>query len=277
MLNENIKTIRKNKGFTQAELAIRLHVTRQTVSKWEKGTSVPDAALLLDMAEILDVSVSELLGEKAVEKQDQDAIIEQLSRINEQMAVRNNRSANIIKTLTMIFVIILIIALTIIVINVKNDKARHKMSDHIGKLAYDLPDSNFVHDENDVGVSIEEGRKERISAKSYKCYDDMTEITIWEYDYPGDIEILDEFKTGHKDDMVTFSDEHGSLPTVVDEIFAATDVTEGYVGRYYVAYVVIQDKMYCVEVQNGDGPKACGELLIASMNIDESLKDEYRN
>ena len=40
MLNENIKTIRKNKGFTQAELAIRLHVTRQTVSKWEKGTSV---------------------------------------------------------------------------------------------------------------------------------------------------------------------------------------------------------------------------------------------
>lgn len=277
MLNENIKTIRKNKGFTQAELAIRLHVTRQTVSKWEKGTSVPDAALLLDMAEILDVSVSELLGEKAVEKQDQDAIIEQLSRINEQMAVRNNRSANIIKTLTMIFVIILIIALTIIVINVKNDKARHKMSDHIGKLAYDLPDSNFVHDENDVGVSIEEGRKERISAKSYKCYDDMTEITIWEYDYPGDIEILDEFKTGHKDDMVTFSDEHGSLPTVVDEIFAATDVTEDYVGRYYVAYVVIQDKMYCVEVQNGDGPKACGELLIASMNIDESLKDEYRN
>ena len=277
MLNENIIIIRKNKGFTQAELAIRLHVTRQTVSKWEKGTSVPDAALLLDMAEILDVSVSELLGEKAVEKQDQDAIIEQLSRINEQMAVRNNRSANIIKTLTMIFVIILIIALTIIVINVKNDKARHKMSDHIGKITYDLPDSNFVHDKNDVGVTIEKGGKERISAKSYKCYDDMTEITISEYDYPDDIELIDEFKTGHKDDMVTFSNEHGSLPTVVDEIFAATDVTEDYVGRYYIAYVVIQDKMYCVEVQNGDDPKGFGELLIASMNIDENLKDEYRN
>lgn len=67
--------------------------------------------------------------------------------------------------------------------------------------------------------------KERISAKSYKCYDDMTEITISEYDYPDDIELIDEFKTGHKDDMVTFSNEHGSLPTVVDEIFAATDVT----------------------------------------------------
>ena len=63
MLNENIRTIRKNKGFTQEELAIRLHVTRQTISKWEKGLSVPDAALLSDMAEIFEVSVSELLGE----------------------------------------------------------------------------------------------------------------------------------------------------------------------------------------------------------------------
>lgn len=277
MLNENIKTIRKNKGFTQAELAIRLHVTRQTISKWEKGTSVPDAALLLDMAEILDVSVSELLGEKAVERQDQDAIIEQLSRINEQMAVRNSRSAKTMKTLGVLFLLFLIIAITVVVVKVKNDKTRHIMSDHIGKLAYDLPDSNFVHDKNDVGVTIEKGGKERISAKSYKCYDDMTEITISEYDYPDDIELIDEFKTGHKEDIVTFSDDHGSLPEIIDEIVAATDVTEDYVGRYYVAYVVIQDKMYCVEVQNGDGPKACGELLIASMNIDESLKDEYRN
>jgi len=50
MLNENIKTIRKNKGFTQEELATRLNVTRQTISKWEKGYSVPDASMLSDMA-----------------------------------------------------------------------------------------------------------------------------------------------------------------------------------------------------------------------------------
>ena len=42
MLNENIKTIRKQKGFTQEELTTRLHIVRQTVSKWEKGQSVPD-------------------------------------------------------------------------------------------------------------------------------------------------------------------------------------------------------------------------------------------
>ncbi|RGB50686.1 helix-turn-helix transcriptional regulator [Absiella sp. AM10-20] len=39
MLNENIKAIRKQRGLSQEELAIRLHVVRQTVSKWEKGVS----------------------------------------------------------------------------------------------------------------------------------------------------------------------------------------------------------------------------------------------
>ena len=39
MLNENIKSIRKAKGLSQEELAIQLHVVRQTISKWEKGVS----------------------------------------------------------------------------------------------------------------------------------------------------------------------------------------------------------------------------------------------
>lgn len=47
MLNENLKQLRKNKGFTQEELADRLNVVRQTVSKWEKGYSVPDAEMLM--------------------------------------------------------------------------------------------------------------------------------------------------------------------------------------------------------------------------------------
>lgn len=41
MLNENIKNLRKAKGLSQEELAIKLNVVRQTVSKWEKGLSVP--------------------------------------------------------------------------------------------------------------------------------------------------------------------------------------------------------------------------------------------
>lgn len=46
MLNESIKTIRKSKGLSQQELAAKLNVVRQTVSKWEQGLSVPDKANL---------------------------------------------------------------------------------------------------------------------------------------------------------------------------------------------------------------------------------------
>ena len=64
MFSKNLKTLRKQKGFSQEELASRLHVVRQTISKWEKNLSVPDADTLIRLAEILEVSVSELLGTK---------------------------------------------------------------------------------------------------------------------------------------------------------------------------------------------------------------------
>ena len=54
MLNENIKALRKAKGLSQEELAIKLNVVRQTVSKWEKGLSVPDAGMVIQIAEVLD-------------------------------------------------------------------------------------------------------------------------------------------------------------------------------------------------------------------------------
>ena len=62
MIHENIKHFRKAKGLSQEELAVKLHVVRQTVSKWENGLSVPDADVLIRLANVLDVSVSQLLG-----------------------------------------------------------------------------------------------------------------------------------------------------------------------------------------------------------------------
>lgn len=62
MLAENLKALRKAKGLSQEELAARLHVVRQTVSKWEKGRSVPDADLLIRLAEELDTTSAALLG-----------------------------------------------------------------------------------------------------------------------------------------------------------------------------------------------------------------------
>ena len=53
MLNENIKAIRKSKGLSQEELAIKLNVVRQTISKWENGLSVPDSDMLISISEAL--------------------------------------------------------------------------------------------------------------------------------------------------------------------------------------------------------------------------------
>ena len=63
MLMENIKAIRKSKGLSQEELAVKINVVRQTISKWEQGLSVPDSNMLISLSEALDTSVSVLLGE----------------------------------------------------------------------------------------------------------------------------------------------------------------------------------------------------------------------
>lgn len=62
MLNENIKMLRKSKGLSQEELAVKLNVVRQTISKWENGLSVPDSDMLISISEALDTSVGALLG-----------------------------------------------------------------------------------------------------------------------------------------------------------------------------------------------------------------------
>ena len=88
MLNENIKAIRKSKGLSQEELAIKLHVVRQTISKWEQGLSVPDSNMLISISEVLETPVSTLLGETIAEpkRDDLKAISEKLEIINLQLA-----------------------------------------------------------------------------------------------------------------------------------------------------------------------------------------------
>ena len=87
MLKDNLKTLRKNKGLSQEELSIKLHVVRQTISKWESGLSVPDAEMLVTISELFDTPVSEILGESIEEKEKNDlkVISEKLEVINEQL------------------------------------------------------------------------------------------------------------------------------------------------------------------------------------------------
>ena len=90
MLNENIKAIRKSKGLTQEELAIKLNVVRQTISKWEQGLSVPDSEVLISISEVLETPVSVLLGEAIIESKVDDLKVmsEKLEILNLQLAQR---------------------------------------------------------------------------------------------------------------------------------------------------------------------------------------------
>lgn len=112
MLNINIRNLRKAKGLSQEELAIKLNVVRQTVSKWENGLSVPDSDMLIALADVLDTSVGVLLGEAVTESTPDDlkVISEKLEVINLQLAKRNRAKVKTIRS-----ILILICALTAII------------------------------------------------------------------------------------------------------------------------------------------------------------------
>ena len=98
MLNENIRTLRKAKGYSQEALADRLNVVRQTISKWETGISVPDSALLMRLSEVLETPVGVLLGESIAEaKADELALInEKLERIQLQYIQSHRKKRKIL-------------------------------------------------------------------------------------------------------------------------------------------------------------------------------------
>ena len=99
MLNENIRAIRKSKGLSQEELAIKLNVVRQTISKWEQGLAVPDSDMLLAISEALETPVSTLLGETVAETKAEDlsAISQRLEVINLQLARRKDMHRKILR------------------------------------------------------------------------------------------------------------------------------------------------------------------------------------
>ena len=68
--NNKLYELRKQKGLSQEELANRLNVSRQTVSKWEVGESSPDMEKLVAISELFDISLDELVLDKAVKKEE---------------------------------------------------------------------------------------------------------------------------------------------------------------------------------------------------------------
>lgn len=120
MLSENMKAIRKSKGLSQQELAIKLNVVRQTISKWEQGLSVPDSDMLISISEVLETPVSTLLGETVIETEVDHlkVISEKLEVINLQLAQRKTTRRKILHWLLIsLCVVILIIFVVLVVLN----------------------------------------------------------------------------------------------------------------------------------------------------------------
>ncbi len=120
MLKENIKSMRKSKGLSQEELAIKLNVVRQTISKWEQGLSVPDSEMLVLISEVLETPVSTLLGENISESKVEDlkAISEKLEIINLQLLQRNNARRKMIHCILIsLCVVIIIIFISLFLLN----------------------------------------------------------------------------------------------------------------------------------------------------------------
>ena len=120
MLNENIKAIRKAKGLSQQEFAVKLNIVRQTVSKWEQGLSVPDADLLIALSQALETPVSTLLGETVMESEADrlQAISEKLEVINLQLAQRKTMRRAIIRWLLIsLCAMILVMFAALIIVN----------------------------------------------------------------------------------------------------------------------------------------------------------------
>lgn len=148
MFSDNLKNIRKSKGLSQEELAIKLSVVRQTISKWETGLSVPDAEMLIKISDELDTTVNVLLGETIISDENTElkAIASKLEVLNEQMAKRNERNR---KAWRIIFIIVVIVTTCSLLFAFANFIYSHSvMNDINGTIAiiggYDGPTNIYV-------------------------------------------------------------------------------------------------------------------------------------
>lgn len=114
MLCDNLRKLRRAKGLSQEELAIKLNVVRQTISKWEQGSSVPDSEMLLRIAVELDTTVNVLLGDTvdAEESSDLKTIAAKLEVLNEQFAKRNETRRKVWRA---IFIAVGVLALFVLI------------------------------------------------------------------------------------------------------------------------------------------------------------------
>ncbi len=134
--HENFFKYRKAKGFTQEEMAEKMEVSRQSVSKWENGEAVPDLSKVIKIAELLEVSVDELCGRETINK------IETNQNIKAEQDIKLELKTNPVHTI----LIPVIIAIVIIVVSgvggylIGQNVNRNNTNDNI----YELPNNMDV-------------------------------------------------------------------------------------------------------------------------------------
>ncbi len=117
MLGDNIILMRKRQGMSQQALADEMHVVRQTISKWEKNLSVPDAEALVRLADALDTTVQELLGAAEEASAAPGDVAAALTQINAQLAIQNRRRGLIWKTVAWVLGILVGLNLLLITLS----------------------------------------------------------------------------------------------------------------------------------------------------------------
>lgn len=111
--DENLRAFRKQKEFSQEYLAEKMNVSRQTISKWENGTAMPDLKKLTDLASLFDVSMDELLGTSAPDyktSESDNAELENLKQAFDEYKIKNKKTTIIFGVVSTALVVALIIA-----------------------------------------------------------------------------------------------------------------------------------------------------------------------
>ena len=151
MLGENIRRLRREKGFTQEELAVRLQVVRQTISKWEKNLFVPDAEMLQKISDVLETPVNKLLGAAVPPESDRNELAEQLARINEQLAVKNRRSKRIWTVIAVVFSVFILGNILLIVLGV----AQFTTLKNATSVSMSMSAENPIYSQEEVEAAID--------------------------------------------------------------------------------------------------------------------------
>lgn len=109
--DENLRAFRKQKDFSQEYLAEKMNVSRQTISKWENGTAMPDLKKLTDLASLFDVSMDELLGTSAPDYKtsvSDNAELENLKQAFDEYKAKNKKTTIIFGAVSTVLVVALI-------------------------------------------------------------------------------------------------------------------------------------------------------------------------